>query len=164
MFFSEKISRNILIRFCFFAADAHRQTQTGIRKRNTAYMQKICRKKPKLDYYILTGEELWGYDSGIEWCRIGDKPCPCHSERSEESLIITEYSANEILRSAQNDTLRSPLLHHYHFPNCSGGSSYLSFSVSSISLYYIITICFIKKSLLLYHYLIFFLEYRQDLC
>ncbi len=42
----------ILIRFRFFAADAHRRTQTDIRKRNTAFMQKICRKKPKLDHYI----------------------------------------------------------------------------------------------------------------
>jgi hypothetical protein len=30
----------ILIRFRFFATDAHRRTQTGIRKRNAALMQK----------------------------------------------------------------------------------------------------------------------------
>jgi len=40
-----------MIRFRFFAADAHRRTQTDIRKRNTAFMQKICRKKPKSDHY-----------------------------------------------------------------------------------------------------------------
>ncbi len=37
----------VLIRFCFFAADAHgRTSENGY----TAYKRKVCRKKPKVDY------------------------------------------------------------------------------------------------------------------